>query len=93
MCSSPFATEVLALALADAGRACEIGNKLGSTGTSAARPAWSAGDLIAYASSWYTIDVVEATGGRAARLIDTRTSLGGGYVREVAWSRPGTVLP
>ena len=79
---------------ANAGGFCgtDAGSPIAS-GAPATRPAWGANGLIAYVNEdMLTIAVVPASGGTPVQVTES-TATGGGYVGDVAWSPPGTVLP
>jgi dipeptidyl aminopeptidase/acylaminoacyl peptidase len=79
--------------LGTAAAACTTGTSLDTVSDIGARPSWSASGVLAYASSEYGLSTVPASGGAPTILLDTKESLGGVYVQEVAWSPPGTTLP
>ncbi len=78
--------------LANAEAACEAVLLAGGPGPEVP-PAWSTNELIAVADSIFSIRVVPAAGGVATTIVDTRQSLGGVYLNELSWSRPGTAVP
>lgn len=82
--------------LRDAGTLCTTGASLDTRAAFVdSRPSWSVAGMLAYASSMYTVSVVLARGdaGEPTQILDTKASLGGVYVGEVAWTVPGAALP
>ena len=80
-------------ALSAAATMCTMGTELDTASFDVSRPSWSRAGVLAYASSIYTLSTVPATGGPPTKLLDTKQSLGGVYIGEVAWTPPGTKLP
>ena len=80
--------------LRDAGTLCTTGASLDSRVAFVdSRPSWSVAGMLAYASSMYSVSVVAIAGGEPTQILDTKASLGGVYVGEVAWTVPGATLP
>ncbi len=72
--------------------ACSAGTPVGRALTWT-RPAIHSTGEVAYVSSMHTIDARGQAGLSPVKIVDTRQSLGGGYVGEVAWARRGGMLP
>ncbi len=79
--------------LSAVGSICAAGDSLDpSARYDVSRPSWSAAGLLAYAASMYSVNVVPAAGGKPVTILDSKASLGGVNLGEVAWSPPGTKL-
>ena len=89
---SPGNDALYTVAFADAARACDVGKQLVRGGIEWSRPSWGANGVIAYRNYLYEIAVIPAAGGDAKVIFDTRKSLGGAYLAELAFSPPGTSL-
>ena len=88
--------ELYIVPIANIGQACTAGTHITGTRLNDARPAWGANGVVAY-SGLGSLDVwtVPAAGGTPVNVMTDamKVTTGGGYVSELAWSPPGTILP